>query len=105
MHQQILIFAHLHSYMCGCTHVCMYAWVHVDVENKMGMQTFIGHVGNYSIMHDLLQIMRGYIFLTMIAYVIMATSYMQNMTAMRYIDTNTHTFPWRNTAYENLHAW
>ena len=88
--------ANIHISTCAFMHVCLYTCMHVCmgtcrcVENMMGMQTFIGYVGNFSIMHDLLQRMRSYIFLTMIAYVVMATVYMQKMKAMRYIDTNTH---------------
>ena len=58
----------------------------------MGMQTFIGYVGNDLIIHDLLQRMHNYIFLTVIADTIMAALYVQALTDMRYIGTITHIF-------------
>ena len=84
----ICTFAFMHVWLYTCMHVCMGTCR--CVENMMGMQTFIGYVGNYSSMHDLLQRMHSYIFLILIADTIMATFYVQILKAMRYIDTNTH---------------
>ena len=87
----IYIFAHVHPWMCTCTHVCMYAWIHVDeLKKMMGMQTFIIYVGNELITHDLLQRIYRYIFLTMTADTTIATLNVQKVTDMRYIGTNTH---------------
>ena len=69
----------------------MYAWIHADeLKKMMGMQRFKAYVGHDLIMHDLLQIIHSYIFITMTADTIMTTLYVQKLTAMRYIDTNTH---------------
>ena len=90
-HVHIYILAHVHPCMCVHKHVCMYAWIHVDVlKNMMGMHTFIVYLGNDLIMHGLLQRIHSHIFLIMTADTIMTILYVQNLTAMRYIDTNTH---------------
>ena len=55
-------------------------------------QKRIGYVGNDVIMHELLQIMYDYIFISMTADTMIATLYVQQLTAIRYIDMNTHNY-------------
>ena len=89
-HMHKYIFAHVHPCMCACTRVCMDTCR--SIENMMRMHAFIGYVGNDLIMHGLLQRKHIYIFRTMIAATIIATFYMQKLTAIyMYIYSCKHT--------------
>ena len=55
----------MHIYLFAQVHPCMDTCR--CIENMMRMQTFIGYVRNDLIMHEFLQRMYCYIFLTMIA--------------------------------------